>query len=631
MPEKQNNINNSIRNDDKRAPFYFYVIMLIIPIVFILILETGLRVFNYGRENEQWIEAAPGYYMLHPMVAKRYFSKGTAVPSSNQDVFTIQKNKNAFRVFVFGGSSAAGYPYLPIGSFSRYLQRILETAYPSTKIEVVNLSMTAVNSYTIRDLTSGVIEQKPDLFLIYAGHNEYYGALGVGSMETLGQNRDIVNFLLYLDRFKTFELLQDFLGWAIKLFSEKEKVDGTLMSKIAKEKNIPYESEMFNAGIEQFKGNISDVIEMAKEAGIPVIIGTLASNLKDQPPFVSKNSDKYQSAENVYGAAKDALAQGNTSIADSLFRFAKDLDQLRFRAPEKLNKVIKELGEKYKIPVLDIDRKICSMSPDGITDNNFMTDHLHLTLEGYREIGKMFYESMKLNNYLPKGNTINLPDSLIYSMAIERHKFSKFDSVVAEYRLALLRNDWPFIDKAQKRPTEEILVRKDFVDSIAYNSLTGKIEWSFAQQEVAKQYLKRNMIDKYIYQMDVIIGHYPVVIEFYEKAAENLIQLKYYETAHKFLEDGYKIKPTAFITKWLGSINLNNGQPEKAIVYLEQSIKLKNDDAQVYHNLAGAYYTKEKYEKALEYINTSLILRPKYQNAIELKKAIELKLKSSQL
>ena len=85
---------------------------------------------------------------------------------------------------------------MPMGSFSRYIRRRLELVYPGTHIEVVNISMTGVNSYTLLDLVPGVLKQKPDLILIYAGHNEFYGALGVGSLESFGPSRTLVNLIL---------------------------------------------------------------------------------------------------------------------------------------------------------------------------------------------------------------------------------------------------------------------------------------------------------------------------------------------------------------------------------------------------------------------------------------------------
>ena len=47
-----------------------------------------------------------------------------------------------------------------------------------------------------------VIEHNPDLLLIYAGHNEYYGALGVGSTESIGNARWLVKTYLNLCDFK---------------------------------------------------------------------------------------------------------------------------------------------------------------------------------------------------------------------------------------------------------------------------------------------------------------------------------------------------------------------------------------------------------------------------------------------
>jgi hypothetical protein len=123
---------------------------------------------------------------------------------SNQDVFDAVKKPNAYRIFVLGESSAAGYPFSPLGSFSRYIRDRLKLLYPSSEIEVVNLSMTAINSYTLRDLFPGVLEQNPDLILIYTGHNEYYGALGVGSIESLGTSRTMINLLLYLKSIKLY-------------------------------------------------------------------------------------------------------------------------------------------------------------------------------------------------------------------------------------------------------------------------------------------------------------------------------------------------------------------------------------------------------------------------------------------
>jgi len=80
-----------------------------------------------------------------------------------------------------------------------------------------------------------VIEQHPDLIIIYAGHNEYYGALGVGSMESVGDTRFIVKTVLWLNRVKTFQLLRNIIKSVDGLFSRPVQTDATLMARMSQE------------------------------------------------------------------------------------------------------------------------------------------------------------------------------------------------------------------------------------------------------------------------------------------------------------------------------------------------------------------------------------------------------------
>ena len=154
-----------------KTPKIFYVLLILIPILFIGILEISLQLFNYGYDTRTWIEVRPGRLGLNPDLARRYFYNTKSVPESIQDTFLKDKPDNTFRVFVLGGSSAAGYPFMPLGSFSRYIRKRLEIMYPKSKIEVVNVALTAVNTYTIRDILPDVLSEKPDLILIYRKTN----------------------------------------------------------------------------------------------------------------------------------------------------------------------------------------------------------------------------------------------------------------------------------------------------------------------------------------------------------------------------------------------------------------------------------------------------------------------------
>ncbi len=69
-----------------------------------------------------------------------------------------------------------------------------------------------------------------------------------------------------------------------------------------------------------------------------------------------------------------------------------DLDALRWRAPEEMNSVINELGDKFNYPVVKLDSIFSKVSPDNVVGDNLITDHIHPNLRGYQLIGKALCE-----------------------------------------------------------------------------------------------------------------------------------------------------------------------------------------------------------------------------------------------
>jgi tetratricopeptide (TPR) repeat protein len=602
----------------------FYLVLILIPIVFFVLLETGLRIFNYGYDYTQWVNPTKGKYVLNPDISHKYFHNIENVPYSNQDIFDEIKRPNTFRVFVLGESAGAGYPFIPLGAFSRYLEQRLNLVYPDSRIEVINCSMTAINTYTMRDLFPGILELKPDLVLIYAGHNEYYGALGVGSMESLGTFRTIVNLEIYLEQFKTFQLVRNLLKSAAGLLGGKrEALTGTLMSRMAQNQYIGLNSDIYKSGIEQFRGNMRDILEMAKKQKVPVILGTLACNLKDQYPFVSINDKGLPQADKVFIQGKESLARNDWKRADSLFRYAKDLDALRFRAPSEINRTIIELGKEFNFVVVNIDSAFDAISPDNITGDNIMTDHLHPTLKGYQIIGDVFYKEMEDTKLLPKTKPINLIDREQDSITVANFKFTRLDTIISEYRIKLLKNDWPYVNKKSKLPENKLFKLKDYIDSIAYDLTTDRINWEAAHSKAANWYSERNDLNSFAGIMDVLISQYPIVIEYYDYTANVLLGKKDYDRAYFYLTKRNGIEPTAYTTKWIGIINLYRNNMNAAENFLNQSLSLDKNDPQVWYNLAGVYVNKNNYIKALEIVNKAVSLQSNYPEALALQRQLQ--------
>ena len=128
-------------------------------------MELVLRIFGYG-ENYQLFNRVKGengkeYLVVNSDVSKKYFKDTEFQSDSQSDLFLRKKTDSTFRIFVQGASTAVGYPFYKGGSFPRLLKHRLSRTFPDKNIEVVNTAITAVNSYTLWDVTDKIIDQKP--------------------------------------------------------------------------------------------------------------------------------------------------------------------------------------------------------------------------------------------------------------------------------------------------------------------------------------------------------------------------------------------------------------------------------------------------------------------------------------
>src|SRR5882724_2289780 len=175
--------------------FLFKAISILIPFLILCLLEISLRVFHYGHNLDLFIEypADKNYLLLNPDASKKYFTNQAIATKGNTELFKKEKDANTLRIFILGKSTTIGYPYFHNGSFHRWLQYRLMHCFPDKNFEIINISLTAVNSYTILGFAKELVNYQPDAVLIYAGQNEYYGTLGVGSTDKIGGNQHIVN------------------------------------------------------------------------------------------------------------------------------------------------------------------------------------------------------------------------------------------------------------------------------------------------------------------------------------------------------------------------------------------------------------------------------------------------------
>lgn len=365
----------------------FPILTLLLSLLLLLLAEGVLRVAGVGAEGRAVFVPVPGqpaYQALNPAYVTRYF-RGFA-PAVAFHPFAVDKPAEAFRVFVVGGSSTAGFPYHFYHSFSEGLRARMQHAAPGRTIEVVNLGLSAVNSYTLWDLRQALVEAQPDAIVIYAGHNEYYGAFGVGStVYSLGNRIWLKRLTLRLKHTALYTALAGLLAPPPTAPPRQ-----TMMARVVGDAALAYGGVRYHLGLEQYARNMGDVLTTFAEADIPVFLGLLTSNLKDQPPLGDDVA-----AQAAYAEGQAHFEAGRLPEAHVAYRVAKEQDGLRFRAPEGMNETLTRLAEAGLGVLVDVPARARAGSTSGIPDNGFFDDHLHPNAAGHAAIADAFYAQMQ--------------------------------------------------------------------------------------------------------------------------------------------------------------------------------------------------------------------------------------------
>lgn len=581
----------------------FSLIALSIPVLFILFLEIVLRLLNYGGDNRLFVPTPTEdskYYGINRSVCRRYFVRDDFVPTPRKDLFLREKPEGTFRIFVLGGSTTAGFPYAHNVSFPRILHRRLTDTFPDRRIEVVNTAMTAINSYTLLDFMDEILKQKPDAILIYAGHNEFYGALGVGSVESLGQYRWIVQTYLNLQTYKTFLLARDGIHAIQRMFRKDPETENlfdpseTQMARIVKEKEILLNSDLYKRGRKQFESNLCAIYRKVDKAGIPVLISELVSNIRDQKPFVSIPSDTLPSALSIYQEARLFERNGEYDLARKRYYKAKDLDALRFRATEDFNQVIHAVAEKYNSPVVPMQTYFELASLHGLIGNNLMHEHLHPNIDGYFLMADAFYQAMQQHEFIDsEWPAERIRPSDMYQ---KRWGFTSLDSTYAAMTIAHLKGGWPFKKTGPNRALE-MIHPKTKAESISLKKLkTESMTFEMGHLELARYFEEKGEIQKAIEEYRSLIYSVPYLDLFYEPAIHLLLKKERYEEVLDILLEGVKYNQSFFMYKWIGQISLATGETHRGVQFLEQARQINPHDEILLYNLARGYYHLRRIE-----------------------------------
>ena len=644
----------------RRLEKVFRFVMIALPVLFFVILELILRAMNYGGNLALFIphETLPGLLQANDNVGRRYFSAAGIKPETSHDVFRAQKAANAYRIFVLGESTTAGYPYMYNGSMSKMLSQRLLDYFPEREIEVVNLAMPAINSFSLLDMTAEALAQQPDALIIYCGHNEFYGALGVGSTESLGRWRDVINFYLKLQRLKIMLFLRDqsenAKKWLRSDDPQKSGANLTLMEQMVGDQEIGYNSEAYQRARRFFKANLTDVINAAQQKGVRVILSNLVSNVRDLPPFVSIYSPstnraafanglsrgrQLRAAGNIaaalavfdslqhldkspalvyYEKGKTLEALGQFGEARAAYENARDLDGLRFRASGDFNLALQEMARETGATLVDMESAFARASPNGLIGKNLLLEHVHPNVEGYFIMGRELCRAMRENGFVT--NNWEAPKARPDSVYWQERGVTALDEEVARIRIAVLTRNWPFVPR--ERATPFVYQPRNYLEQLAHAAWKREESWEKVHVLLAEDYEKRGELAAAAREYEALILETPHNASPYIRAGLIYTQMQDYERAYARLVKSIALEPTAEACKVVGAIWINRGQPGQGVPYLQRALQFEPNDGQTLYNLTGAFLQLGQTENARATLAQLDRLAPGNPKVEELKKSL---------
>jgi Flp pilus assembly protein TadD len=646
----------------------FFGLMIASPLLLLVLLEVGLRLFHFGPDLSLFTqETVRGqvYWVMNPTIGARYFSGSAFALSPSTEYFRVPKPAGTFRIFCLGGSTVVGYPYWHNASFSSFLRERLRRIFPGRDIDVINLGMTAINSYTVLDFVRELPTYDPDLIIVYDGHNEFYGALGAGSLGIVSHFRPWVLTYLRLLHFRTVLLLREGYAWLREeLRGKDEQVGrGPTLELLAGRQLIPIHSPLYEDTRRIFESNLKDICSIAREHHIPILLSTQVSNLRNIPPF-SSEAPTWLTAEakSAFDHHRDlaskairgqhwaaALMQlqaalaidsshawthfavancldllGRTREARMEYMEARDDDQLRFRTSTDFNRVIGQMKDTTTVGVVDMEQVFMTNSSDSLIGNSLILDHLHPSSFGHFLMAKAYAEAVRQRGLLASPDVWashdTLPDSLLWA----DRPVAEIDERIAARRTEILLSSWPFVAQDTAVPP---VAPQDTLGQIAEGVVHQTSGWGNAHYEAISYYVGRKDWPELEREYRTLINLVPLEVTPYLKLGRLYVQQQQFKEARSVFQSSLAVEPTAIAYRNLGDIALRDSSVDEAISLYQKTRAFRQSPEEEVQNgfvLAVAYLRRNMLDPAESQLQHVLSIDPRHKASLDLLKVIRL-------
>lgn len=250
-----------------------FAAVVLVPIVFLALLEGGLRLFGLGAPiapvlgseldasgEQQIVIRAPRTALM----GRRQFNP-QSVPA--------RKAEAEYRVLLIGGSLTYGWPYDDSVSFPRLLAVGLAAVDSATPWRVVNLGAPGWGSSRLRAISEQLVPLDPDLVVVTTGNNEMLDALaGAGAPPPRSLTGQLLR-QLYRRSYLVNLMATGLRPLAVSLLSGRARALHAV------------EPEGRAILVEDHAANLDALATTFRSAGARVYLSTVPVNLRGTRPF----------------------------------------------------------------------------------------------------------------------------------------------------------------------------------------------------------------------------------------------------------------------------------------------------------------------------------------------------------
>jgi tetratricopeptide (TPR) repeat protein len=407
----------------KRKRSIFWALTLLIVVTGI---ELGARLIERV-ENAIARHRNPFVESVNPVPAFKISSDGGPLmikqsglhPMMNIDLrpFALERPKGGLRIFVLGGSAAAGWPYnISQTDLSSQLERKLKILFPGRPIEVINAAAGTYASHRVKLILEEVLRYNPDAIFLYNGNNEFLENLVYRPRNPPPPWDHSSVFRLVYRAMMT--LTVPLPRFEVKNYDIDATVPKSLAFAFSKASLYREDPRQFKMLLDHYRFNIEEMVAAAGAAKVPLFLLSCPVNIKDWVPNVSRHrkdlppeeknrsislfrdgflaiergdfaaaisplrkaialDDEY--AEAHYRLAEALRRTGQRTEAKAEYILALQRDAFPFRELPEFQSILKEIAVKRGVHLIDIVKSLEAVAGDGILGLDVLIDYCHLT------------------------------------------------------------------------------------------------------------------------------------------------------------------------------------------------------------------------------------------------------------